>query len=182
MKALVVYESMFGNTHHVASAIGRGLAQCGDVRVGPIADVDPADVADVDLLVVGGPTHVRGLSRESTRAAAVTQADEDNAIDLDEDAPGPGLRAWLDQVPTASDSSCAAFDTRVDKPVLLVGSAARGIGKRLKRLKFTPISDPQSFFVEGNAGPLRDGEEERAQRWAARLANDLVRLNRRLAH
>jgi len=67
MRAVVVYESMYGNTHQVADAIGRGLATIGDVVVVPVADAGPALVERADLLVVGGPTHIRGMSRASTR-------------------------------------------------------------------------------------------------------------------
>ena len=63
MRALIVYESMYGNTHLVADAIAEGLRarRRGRRRAGRGAT--RARVADVDLLVVGGPTHVHGMSR-----------------------------------------------------------------------------------------------------------------------
>ena len=89
MKAVVVYESMYGNTHLVADAIGRGLAGGAEVVVVPVAEAAPALVAEADLLVVGGPTHAHGMSRPTTRKAAVEQA-KDNAIDPA--ASGAGVR------------------------------------------------------------------------------------------
>ncbi|WP_410659260.1 flavodoxin family protein [Amycolatopsis sp. lyj-112] len=54
MRAMVVYESMFGNTEQVAKAVADGLAPNAEVDVVNIDDV--GSVAEADLLVVGGPT------------------------------------------------------------------------------------------------------------------------------
>ena len=68
MKALVVYESMFGNTAHIARAIGAGLAEGGVVvTIAKVDAVDADEVAGADLLIVGGPTHAHGLSSASSR-------------------------------------------------------------------------------------------------------------------
>ena len=68
MRAVVVYESMYGNTHLVADAIGAGLSTALNVSVVPVSQ---AVLADASLVVVGGPTHVHGMSRAATRKAAV---------------------------------------------------------------------------------------------------------------
>ncbi len=70
MRAVVVYESMYGNTHHVAEAIGSGLAEGFDVAVVPVAEAGQEMIDDADLVIVGGPTHAHGMSRESTRQEA----------------------------------------------------------------------------------------------------------------
>ena len=99
MKAVVVYESMYGNTHLVADAIGQGLSALYDVDVVPIDRVDPRLLDGADLIVVGGPTHAHGMSRSSTREAAVEQARKpDSDLTLDSDAEGPGLRDWFDSL------------------------------------------------------------------------------------
>jgi len=54
MRALVVYESMYGNTHVVASNIADGLRADYEVTLVPVAEATPALVAGADLLVVGG--------------------------------------------------------------------------------------------------------------------------------
>ena len=74
MRALVIYESMYGNTHQIAEAIGEGLDLSDGVKVLPLADVTQSMLEQADLIVVGGPTHAHGMSRESTRKAAVDAA------------------------------------------------------------------------------------------------------------
>lgn len=69
MRALVVYESMYGNTHQVAYAVGAGLGTAFEVRIVPVSEASPAVLADADLVVVGGPTHLHSMSRASTRKA-----------------------------------------------------------------------------------------------------------------
>ncbi|MFL6114535.1 MAG: flavodoxin family protein [Catenulispora sp.] len=63
MRALVVYESMYGNTRAVAEAVASGLRPAYETEVKPAVDIGAADVDRADLLVVGGPTHVHGLPR-----------------------------------------------------------------------------------------------------------------------
>ena len=181
MRALVVYESMYGNTHDVASAIASGLADVGevdDVRVGSVTDTTPEAVADVDVLIVGGPTHMHGMSRPATRKAAVEVAAADDDIDAEPGAAeGPGLREWLSKLPVDEAKRCAAFDTRAEGSALLYGSAAKGIARRLRHRKYDQVADPESFFIEESEGPLKDGEVDRARRWGAALAARL-RLER----
>ena len=166
MKAVVVYESMYGNTHRVADAIGRGLARSGEVVVVPVAKAAPPLVTDADLVVVGGPTHAHGMSRASTRQAAVDQA-KDNPIDPA--ASGPGVREWLESMPPMA-ASAAAFDTRAGvAPALLTGRASKGIAKQLHQHGFGQVVEPESFLVDKD-NHLEPGEEERAEQWGARLA------------
>jgi flavodoxin len=66
MRAVVVYESMYGNTHQVAEAIGAGLGGAFEVSVVPVSKAGPAVLADADLVVVGGPTHLHAMSRAAT--------------------------------------------------------------------------------------------------------------------
>ena len=71
MKALIVYESMFGNTAKVAHAVADGLGVHMAVELVQ-AGKAPAPLTDpVDLVVVGGPTHAFSMSRASTRAVAI---------------------------------------------------------------------------------------------------------------
>ena len=91
MRALVVYESMFGNTHVVASKIADGLGGTYQVTLVPVAEATPDLLASADLLVVGGPTHMHGLSTAMTRRmAAHAAAKPDSGLSLDPDATGPG--------------------------------------------------------------------------------------------
>lgn len=168
MTALVVYESMFGHTRTIAEAVGRGLAACGDVRVvevGEAGDLPP----DLDLLVVGGPTHAFGMSRPQSRDEARSKAPDHHVV-----SEGQGLREWLAALPHQRRPVAAAvFDTKVRKP--LTGSAAKGAAKALKAAGFRLVADPADFGVVGTAGPLEDGEVERAESWGADVAARLAR-------
>jgi hypothetical protein len=162
MRALVVEESMFGNTESVAEAIAEGLASAGaEVEVRPVREAGP-DVSGVDLLVVGGPTHAFSLSRPSTREDAATKGADDDA------AAGIGLREWIEAVEPAAGVDVATFDTKVRHPKL-PGSAARAARKRLRAKGFHALDPATTFWVEGTDGPLVAGELDRARQWATEL-------------
>lgn len=169
MRAVVVYESMYGNTHQVADAIGAGLEAAFDVSVVPVAQASPALLADADLVVVGGPTHAHGMSRGSTRkAAAETAGKPDSHLDMDPDAQGPGLREWfgsLDRYPVKA----AAFDTRVHGPAALTGRASKGADRLLRAHGFEAVAQPESFLVT-RENLLEPREIARAREWGAKLA------------
>jgi hypothetical protein len=166
MKALVVYESMYGNTEQVAHAIGAGLADAGiATAVHPVGRVEPAHVPGVDLLVVGGPTHVHGMTRPTTRE----QARKDDKNTYEDPTADPGLRGWMDELPGGQGHLAAAFDTRIDGPKAFTGSAAKGIAHRLDRHGFELAGEPGSFLVT-KENTLVDGELVRARQWAKAIA------------
>jgi len=166
MRALVVYESMYGNTAAVAEEIAAALrAEDVDAAAGPVSAIDPEDTAGIALLVVGGPTHVHGMSRSSTRKTAAS----DEANTYPAPTREPGLREWLEDVPPGDGRQAAAFDTRIDKPAVLTGSAARGIARRLERRGLRLATRPESFFVT-TQNELVAGELERAAAWGGALA------------
>ncbi|MER5267159.1 flavodoxin [Actinosynnema sp. NPDC002837] len=159
-RALVVFESMFGNTRAVAEAVGAALAEGRQVDVVEVAAAPDVLPEGVDLLVVGAPTHAFSLSRVSTRKSAADQATGGLV------SRGRGVREWLDALaPVDRTVSAIAFDTKV-KVGWLPGSAAKAITKRLRRLRFTLAGAPVSFYVGGTPGPLLEGEIERATAWA----------------
>lgn len=169
MRALVVYESMYGNTHRIADAIGEGLRESFDTEVVSVHDATPAIVVGADLVVVGGPTHTHGMSHDSTREAAVTKAAEPGSeLHLDPDAVGDGVREWLESL-GPMEGRAAAFDTRVDMPTLLTGQASKGIAKQLRRHGFDVVVDPQSFLVTKDTH-LEPDEQLHARRWGQELA------------
>lgn len=171
MQALVVYESMFGNTHTVAERIALGL---GDARLVAVGDATAEIVARAELVVVGGPTHVHGMVSNRTQDEARQQADKpDSALMLDPDAEGPTLRDWFDALALPPGCRAAAFDTRLHGPALLTGRASRGIAKRLERHGATLIAAPESFFVERDEH-LTAGEADRAQAWGVSLGRSLA--------
>lgn len=169
MRALIVYESMYGCTHDIADAIARGVGLVGDVTTVPVSHAIDEDTSVYDLVIVGGPTHVHGMSRESTRRGAVDAADQpDSDLTVQPDAAGAGIRDWLGEL-SRREGSAAAFDTRVDKPAILTGRASKGIAKRLTSLGFTLVAEPESFLVDTHTR-LIQGEEARAEQWGQRVA------------
>lgn len=174
MRTLIAYESMFGHTHTIAEGIAEGLRTHGEVRVVPVGEATEDLVAWADLVVVGGPTHVHGMTRETTRKNAVAVAAKpDNRLQLDPNAEGPGVRDWLGSLNDVRDQRAAAFDTRVDGPALLTGRASAGIANGMRKKGFKLVADPESFLVDRQT-ELLAGELERATRWGATLEVELV--------
>ncbi|HTX27159.1 MAG TPA: flavodoxin domain-containing protein [Streptosporangiaceae bacterium] len=168
MRALVVYESMYGNTHVIASNIADGLRATHEVTLVPVAAATADLVARADLLVVGGPTHMHGLSTAaSRRLAAKAAATVGSGLTLDSDVAGPGLRDWLD-VLADRHAPAAAFDTRLTEIAALTGRASRGIRRLLKRHGYRLVMPPESFLVS-QRNILLAAEASRARRWGAAL-------------
>jgi hypothetical protein len=168
VKSLVVYESMYGNTRAIAEAIAEGLGGS------PVRSVHEAarSPEQRDLVVVGGPTHMHGLSTALSRRLAAEAAKEDGHATLEPGATDEvGLRAWLRDLPACDRVRAAAFDTRLDRSPAVTGAAARGIARRLRRRGYDVIAT-ESFLVQDAEGPLEDGELERARAWG----QELVRL------
>lgn len=169
MRALVMYESMYGNTRAIAEAIAEGLASQGvETALEPVAEADPAMAEGVELLIVGGPTHAHGMSRASTRQSAKDTADSKPALTMEPSASGPGVRDWLDALPRL-EIAAAAFDTRIDAPAILTGRAAKGIDRKLREIGCRGAVEPESFLVT-TENRLVDGEIDRARAWGSKLA------------
>ena len=175
VKVTIVYESMFGNTHEVAQAIGDGVREAHpdvDVQCVPVGEAS-AEVGSTDLLMVGGPTHIRSMTTGFSRKMGISgeekaEAKGEPTHELEPDAEGPGLREWFDDLQKIGDGKkAAAFDTRLDSR--MAGGAAHGIARRLRRHGYELVSDPEGFVVEDAYGPLRAGEIERAKQWGAQL-------------
>ena len=168
MRAVVVYESMYGDTKRVADAIADGLARHLPVETVEVSLAPLAIESDIDLLVVGGPTHVHGMTTPFTRAQAIKQA-QGHIV-----SPGIGIREWLEQIqPTAPAIPAAAFDTRLKGAAILTGSAAGGYAKRLRDASFKLIAPAESFLIAGKApqgDALLEGELDHARAWGEELA------------
>jgi Flavodoxin len=182
MKITIVYESMFGNTQEVAEAIGDGVRRAqpdAEVECVAVADASPELIKSSDLLVVGGPTHIRGMTSGFSRKMGVSgeekaEAKGEPTHEMEEDAEGPGVREWFDVLPEVKNGGqAAAFDTRLPSP--MAGGAARGIARRLRRHGYHLVSDPEGFVLDDAYGPMRSGEIERAKEWGAQLVRAAVR-------
>src|SRR4051794_12297010 len=112
-RALVVYESMFGDARAIAEAITDGLAESVPAEVIAASEPPAEPGPDVALLVVGGPTHLLGMPRPSSREGAVKQHGAEIADTTS------GLHEWLETVRVPGPTiPAAAFDTRPHHPPL----------------------------------------------------------------
>jgi len=169
MKAVVVYESLWGNTAAIACAIAEGLGP--EARALSTAEASSEAIADADLIVAGAPVHSMSLptdkSREWARTGALGPGGAPPALSH------PKMRTWVDDLPKGHGRS-AAFDTRVD--AWYGRGAASKILQGLKRAGYHPVAKARGFFVSGHPlrpttdGTLRDGETERARLWGVELA------------
>ncbi|HEY0902318.1 MAG TPA: flavodoxin domain-containing protein [Marmoricola sp.] len=165
MKALVMYESMFGNSAQVAEAIADGLGEHAEVTLRDVTTVAAGDLPeDVDLLVAGGPTHAFSMSRATTRADAIKQGATRGVA-------ARGLREWIEGVAELRGLPFSTFDTRVSRARHLPGSAARSAARALRRRGGRLVVHAQSFFVNDVSGPLETDELDRARAWGAELAH-----------
>jgi flavodoxin len=141
MKALIVYDSVYGNTEKIARAIAEAITPSGEVKVLRASEASPSELASIELLIVGSPTHGG--------------------------RPTPSVHNFLNKVPKLHGINVAAFDTRITtKFVKVFGYAAGRIANNLKKKGGILIASPEGFFVTGGQGPLKEGELERAAGWA----------------
>jgi hypothetical protein len=176
-RALVIYESVFGDARRVALAIAEGLATRLPVDVVAAHEAPSQVPRDVRMLVVGGPNHAFGMPRQATREGAV----RDSGAEIPDTR--FGLHEWLDHASVPRGLSAAAFDTRMDRPSLLtrLDHAAKTEEKLLRGLGVTLAAPAEHFFVGDTKGPLLDGEEDRARRWGKALG-ELVAARPANAH
>jgi hypothetical protein len=164
MKAVVVYESLWGNTAAVAAAIAEGLG--GGTKALSTAEAVGAAIAGADLIVAGSPVLAFKMpSKKMREGLRTTPAGAPGPADLSH----PSMESWLEALP-AGNGRAAAFDTQVRGPF---GSAGPAIGKALERAGYGLVAEPKRFVVSGKFGPLRDGELGRARQWGEELARTI---------
>jgi flavodoxin len=157
MKALVVYDSVFGNTEQIAQAIGSGLGNQAQVEILRVSQVQPDELTGTALLIVGSPTQ--------------------------KFRPLPGVAKLLKGIPQngLTGVKVAAFDTRFPESeikknrvlalfVRLFGYAAEPIADRLEKKGGELIAPPEGFYVGGVEGPLLEDELARAADWARQIS------------
>jgi hypothetical protein len=125
-------------------------------------------IRDADLLIVGGPTHMRGMSSGKTRKLGIEgEQKKSPEVQVEPGSDGPGLRDWFEGLPRpARSASAAAFDTRAGSR--LAGGAVMGIARRLRQHGYR-VLDAEGYIITDSSGPLRAGEVDRAREWGASL-------------
>ncbi len=145
LKVLIVYDSVYGNTEKIARAVGDAIT--GEVKILRVSEVDTSEIKTFNLLIVGSPTHGG--------------------------RPTPAIQDFLKKISEIAigNMHVAAFDTRLTtRFVGVFGYAAKRIADSLKKNGGTLIASPEGFSVEGKEGPLKEGELDRAARWAKEIA------------
>lgn len=143
MNTLVVYFSKYGNTQKVAECIGAECETKGNAQVLSLDDLAPADLQDVDLVIMGSPTHRMNLPE-----AAREKFDHLSKRVL-------------------KGTPVAAFDTSYKMNWFLNRfTAAKKLAQKLRKLGGKRVVPPETFHVMQAEGPLYEGELERAKTWA----------------
>jgi flavodoxin len=151
MKALIVYDSVYGHTEKIAQTIGTALTNEYDVEVVKANKVRVNQLPSINLLIIGSPTH----------GGRFTEAIQNFLNDISE--------LILENIKTA------AFDTRTSSSGIVgvlerkFGHAAVRIVNVLKKQGRILAAEPEGFIVKGRKGPLKEGELERAKNWALKL-------------
>lgn len=161
MKAVVVYESYWGNTAAVARAIAEGIGP--QARALSTGEATAEALAGTDLIVAGAPVMGFTLPTEQARKNLATSAGRAPAPP---DLSNPSMRSWLAALP-AGQGRGAAFETRLRWSP---GGSTKAIESGLERAGYRPLTKAERFVVKGTYGPLREGELERARSWGAELA------------
>jgi flavorubredoxin len=161
MKAVVVYESLWGNTAAIAKAIAEGIGP--EARALTTDAAEAGIVAQADLVVAGAP--VLGFSLPTDQMRDSVARSETNAP-TPPDLSHPSLRSWLEALPSGH-GRCAAFETRI---WWSPRGATGDIERRFEAAGYRTVAKAQQFVVTDKYGPLREGELERARRWGTDLA------------
>ena len=149
VKALVVYDSVYGNTEKIAKALAAGLESGGvDVDVVKVDAVKFDELGEVDLLCVGSPVHAWDASK-----------------------PVKEFLERLKSVDGLSGKKAFAFDTKMKSR--LAGSAGGKIERKLKDLGLTIAKPSESAIVKGREGPLEESAEGAFKQIGAELAKTL---------
>ena len=175
MKAIVVYESLWGNTASVAAAIAEGIGP--EARAMSTAEAVPSVAAEADLIVAGAPVLGFRLPTDDMRESVLrTEWRAPRPADLSH----PSMRSWLASVPRAARSDgtggvaggarFAAFETGL---WWSPGAASKSIGEKLAGLGYAEVCKGRRFVVKGRYGPLRDGELDKARAWGRELAQSV---------
>ena len=155
MKALIVYDSVYGHTEKIAQTIGTALTNEYDVKVTRANKVKVDQLAAIDLLIIGSPTH----------GGRYTEVIQDFLKDISEF--------------TLENTKTAAFDTRTSSSGI-VGAIERKFGRAavrivnvLEKQERIIVAEPEGFIVKGRKGPLKEGELERAENWANEIEKSI---------
>lgn len=164
MKAIVVYESYWGNTAAVAKAVAEGIGP--EARALNTDEAAGEALAGIGLVVAGSPIIAFGMPNEKRRSDMAARPDK--KAPAPPDFSHPLLRTWIEKLPQAvAGARVAAFETGFK---LSPGGSAAKILKMLEAKGYRPAAKKERFLVKGSYGPVKEGELDRARAWGAELA------------
>ena len=143
MNTLVVIDSQCGGTGQIAQVIVSILSHYGKVQTVDVTKTNGLDLNGVEMVIVGGPTQ-RWKPSSGT------------------------IQAFLDNIPegTLKPLSLASFNTQLPMPQFVARSAEKGLNKKLRKTGGALLLPSERFLALDRTGRLKNGEVERAARWA----------------
>ena len=153
MKVLIIYDSLYGNTEKIANTIGEKFSSYHNTKVIKVNNINKYDIENVDLLVIGSPTH-GGRFTEQIKRFIEKLPNKNNytvkAITFDTSFPTSNMGFFINHI------------------VKIFGNAAPRLSKELNKREIKVI-DSKIFYVLGKEGPLQEGEIERAKEWTDQI-------------
>jgi flavodoxin len=147
-KAIVIYESKYGNTKLVAEKIVEGMREIGEVdaTLNNISEVDIKRVPDYDIILVGSPNHMGGPTRS--------------------------IKKFIDglKMPEMKGKYIAVFDTYMGKDF---EKAVKKMKSRIKKMALGSKPDilGLSIKVQGMKGPIDSDEFPKCKKFGHDIAN-----------
>jgi flavodoxin len=148
-KAIVIHESVFGNTKRAAEAIIEGMNGAGvEATLSTPKELDPNQLSDFDAIIIGSPNHMGGATR--------------------------GIKKFIDKLGKLKleGKLVAVFDTYAGGEYeKAVKKMEKQLGEKAPGLKIA--SPGLSIRVEGMRGPLSEGELPKGKEFGVIIANQL---------
>jgi flavorubredoxin len=146
-KAIVVYESVYGNTKRLAEAIRDGILQAGKIecKIAKTGEIHTEELCDFDIILFGCPNHNQ--------------------------APALNLMKFIDRASIVhlKGKTGGAFDTYTggNKGVALTKLEAE-LKKKMPGIRM--VTSGLSAKVESRRGPLADAELTAAKEFGKKIA------------
>ena len=152
VKVFVVYDTKYGNTKLVAEKIVEGIREAEGIEaaVGYVKEVNPAELADYDAVLIGAPNHMGKPSRTISKFV-----DELAKLDL-------------------KAKQVAVFDTYFEKPRNFEKAMKKLEKKVREKLPSWKLLSPGlSIKVTGVNGPIAEGELPKCVAFGKKIAEQL---------
>ena len=152
-KAIVVYESKYGNTKLVAETIVEGMNQVTGMEAVPVEvhDVNLTKIDEFDVVLVGSPNHLgratRGITKFINRLGELELENKQTAV----------------------------FDTYIRNWIQDFEKVVKKMEKQLaeKAPALTLVVPALSIGVEGTKGPITEGELPKCKEFGIKIATQV---------